>query len=236
MYRYETHMHTLPVSICAKTGVRQSLETYKAMGFDGVFITNHFIDGNISVDKDLPYARKLEFYFSDYEEAKALEEELGIRVFLGVEMSYKGTDFLIYGLDKAWYLAHPEIEDMKKSEELKLLMEAGALVIQAHPFREARYIDHIRLFPRYVHGVEVYNGCRTEFENRMALQYADNYGLLHFAGTDNHKAGIDGTSDGLKPQKRFGGMESETPIRDEADFIAKVLDGTMRPFSMELED
>ena len=236
MYRYETHMHTLPVSICAKTGVRQSLEGYKAMGFDGVFITNHFIDGNISVDQNLSYAEKLAFYFSDYEEAKALEKELGIRVFLGVEMSYKGTDFLIYGLDKEWYLAHPEIEQMKKTEELAYLAEAGALIIQAHPFREARYIDHIRLFPRHVHGVEVYNGCRTEFENRMALQYADNYGLLHFAGTDNHKAGLTDFSTGLTPQKRYGGMESDSPIRDEADFIARVRDGSMHPFSFELED
>ena len=40
-------------------------------------------------------------------------------------MSYKGTDFLVYGLDKDWYLAHPEIMDMKKSEELTFLRENG---------------------------------------------------------------------------------------------------------------
>lgn len=47
-----------------------------------------------------------------------------------------GIDFLIYGLDKAWYLAHPEIMNMKKKEELLYFMAHGALVIHAHPFRE----------------------------------------------------------------------------------------------------
>lgn len=226
MYRYETHMHTLPVSKCAKAFVRENLESYKALGFQGVFITNHFIDGNIAIAKELPYEERIRFFFSDYEEAKRLAPEIGIDVFCGVEMAYKGTDFLVYGLDMAWFLAHPEIMEMKKSEELAFLKENGALIIQAHPFREARYIDHIRLFPRHVHGIEVYNGCRTDFENEMARHYADAYGLLHFAGTDNHRAG---------KQLKYGGMECDTPLKDEQDFIHKVLDGTMTPFRIEIE-
>ena len=146
MYKYETHLHTSPVSKCASVTVRESLEFYKKIGYDGVFITNHFIDGNMNVDRSLPYEKQIELYFSDVEEGMKLSEEIGIKVFSGVEMSYKGTDFLVYGLDKEWFLAHPEITEMKKSEELKLLRENGALVIQAHPYREAVYIDHIRLF------------------------------------------------------------------------------------------
>jgi methylenetetrahydrofolate dehydrogenase (NADP+)/methenyltetrahydrofolate cyclohydrolase len=45
MYRYETHMHTLPVSRCARYNVRENLEFYKSLGYDGIFITNHFLDG-----------------------------------------------------------------------------------------------------------------------------------------------------------------------------------------------
>ena len=44
----------------------------------------------------------------------------------------------------------------------------------------------IRLMPRDVDGVEIYNACRTEFENAMAKQYAGNYGLFCSAGSDNH--------------------------------------------------
>jgi hypothetical protein len=178
MYQYETHLHTAPVSRCAWSDVEDSLIFYKELGYDGVFITNHFLDGNINVDHSLSYEEKIEFYFSDYEKGVALGENLGIKVFCGVELTYGGTDFLIYGLDKAWFLAHPEVMEMKKSEELRLMMESGALIIQAHPFREAGYIDHIRLFPRRVHGVEVINACRTEEENRMRSCMPTITGLL----------------------------------------------------------
>lgn len=50
-YRYETHLHTYPVSKCAHKGVREALLFYKVLGYDGVFITNHFIDGNINMDR-----------------------------------------------------------------------------------------------------------------------------------------------------------------------------------------
>lgn len=226
MFRYETHLHTWPVSKCAKASVRENLEFYKSQGFAGVFITNHFINGNVNIDRSRPYEERIEFYYSDYEEACRIGGEIGLQVFDGVEMSYGGTDFLVYGLRKGWYLAHPEIEQMKMSQLLVFLMSEGALVIQAHPYREANYIDHIRLYPRHVHGVETYNACRTELENAMAEHYADSYGLLHFAGTDNHVAGR---------RKTFAGMESETPLVDVDDFVKRILNSQMNPFRLELE-
>jgi predicted metal-dependent phosphoesterase TrpH len=224
MYRYETHLHTYPVSRCAKHTVREALEFYKSLGYEGVFITNHFLDGNINIERDRPFEEKLEFYCSDYEEGLRLADEIGIRVLFGVEMSYKGTDFLVYGLDKAWYLAHPEIMDMKRSELLAYLMASGALVIQAHPYREAGYIDHIRLFPRQVHGIETPNASRPDFENNIAAYYADYYGLITVAGSDNHS---------LTKQKHLAGLEFETPIRDEADYIARVMARQAKIFTLE---
>lgn len=63
MYKYETHLHTCPVSVCTKATVRESLRFYKDISYDGVFITNHFIDGNIGIDKSKPYSEKIEFCF-----------------------------------------------------------------------------------------------------------------------------------------------------------------------------
>ena len=225
-YLYETHLHTAPISRCARASLCESLHFYKSLGYAGVFVTNHFIDGNIGCDKSLSYGEMIEFYFSEESEAEALGAELGIDVFFGIEMSYGGTDFLVYGLDKAWFLAHPEIAAMKKSEQLPQMAAEGALVIQAHPFREAHYIDHIRLFPRAVHGVEVYNASRGAFENEMAERYAEAYGLLPFAGSDNHVA---------DRQRTLGGMASPTPIRDVRDFIDRVKSREIVPFRKTLE-
>lgn len=68
-FLYETHLHTSPVSKCARTTVRESLEIYKSLGYAGVFITNHFIDGNLNCDRALPYEELINVYFSDYEAA-----------------------------------------------------------------------------------------------------------------------------------------------------------------------
>lgn len=222
MYKYETHLHTSPVSSCAKADVEDSLAFYKNLGYDGVFITNHFLDGNINIDYYTPYKDKIEFFFSDYEKALEIGKEIGIKVFCGVEMSHGGTDFLVYGLDKKWYLKHPEIMKMRKSAELSFLADNGALIIQAHPFREAGYIDHIRLYPRLIHGAEVINANRTDFENEMAELYAEKYNLIRFAGSDNHI--------GAK-QKKLAGMESKSPIKSEADFISKLKKGNLKPFA-----
>ncbi len=222
LYRYETHLHTSPVSRCAVATVADTLAFYKRKGYDGVFITNHFLDGNINVDRSLPYNEKIEFYFSDYERGVEVGRELGLRVFPGVESSYGGTDFLIYGLGKEWYLANPQIMDMDKRSQLKFIRASGGFVVQAHPFREASYIDHIRLYPDCVDGVEVMNACRTELENRMARLYAENCGFIMTAGSDNHCG---------KVQKLLSGMEFETPLSDEHDYVARLKRGEGRIFT-----
>ncbi len=223
MYRYEMHVHTFPVSACGHADVKETLEYYKNLGYDGVFITNHFLDGNIGIDYSESYENKINFYFSDYEKGLTIGKEIGIKVFLGIEISYKGTDFLIYGLNKDWFLQHPEIMDMKMSDKLSTMRKNGAFLAQAHPYREANYIDHIRLFPRSVDSVEVVNACRTNLENEMAHIYAKSYGLLEMAGSDNHFG---------KSQTKLAGMESKTPLNSVEDFINGMKNGTLKIFEL----
>lgn len=204
--------------------LKKSLQFYKSIGYDGVFITNHFIDGNINIDKSKPYSEKIEFYFSDYEEGLKTGKEIGIKVFCGIEQSYKGTDFLVYGLDKEWFLKNSQIEQMEENRQLAYYIENGALVIQAHPYREDRHINHIRLYPRCVHGVEIINVSRSDFENKMAGIYAENYNLLKFAGSDNHTG---------KEQRKLAGMCSDVPVSDEQDFIYRIKNGDMKIFTTE---
>ena len=225
MYKYETHLHTYPVSRCARSSPREQLEFYKSLGYEGVFITNHFVGGNINIEHTASWEEKINFFFSDFEEAKKYEKEVGISVFAGAEWGYKGTDFLVYGLDKEWYLSHPELEDMKFSERLQLAIESGALIIHAHPFREAAYIDHIRLFPRQVHGAE-HNASNSEFCNARAKEYIKNYGLIPFAGSDCHSVS----------KKKLAGMQSRSRIKSEKDFVEKTLARKLKPFTLSLEE
>lgn len=211
MYLYETHCHTSPVSACARANVFETLDFYKSRGYDGVFITNHFIDSNIGMDKSESYETKIRFFFHDYEQAVLYGEKIGIKVFDGVEFSHQGTDFLVYGLHKDWYLAHPEIMDMPIVDRLAFLREHGGYVVHAHPFREAGYIDYIRLLPRSIDAVEGINANRTAHENRMAQVYAQEYGFPVTAGSDNHVA---------HRQKWLAGMFSDKLIDTVEDFIA----------------
>ena len=103
------------------------------------------------------------------------------------------------------------------------MIEQGALVIQAHPFRQENYIDHIELYPNKVHGVEVINACRKDEDNEIARLYAKHYGLVPFAGTDNHVAG---------DIPRLAGMCSEEPIENEQDFVERVKSGKMQTFML----
>ena len=235
MYKYETHCHTSPVSKCGKASVKDTVLFYKQFGYDGIFITNHFLDGNINPEaRVLPYRDQIDYYFSDYEEAVKIGSDAGIKVFPGVELSYKGTDFLIYGLDKEWYKDHPEILEMQKTEELPYLMEAGAFVIQAHPYREAHYIDHIRLFPRSVHGIEVINSNQAWESNEMADMYAVQYGFLKTAGSDNHwgsNAFERLKEKGFRPE--IAGMCSDTEINSVEDYISSVRSGSMKIYLMD---
>lgn len=223
MYKYETHLHTSPVSACANASVRETVQCYKDLGYDGIFITNHFT-AQAWGDNPKPYEERIEYLFSDYEEAVKVGREIGIKVFLGVELTHDGMDFLLYGLDKEWFLQNPDIQQTRGRHALQYYVDHGALVIHAHPFREANYIDHISLYPRNVHGVEIINANRTDFENEMAKQYAENYDLLTFAGSDNHSA---------HHQKKLAGMCSATPISDEQDFINRVKNGQMEIFTIE---
>ena len=67
---------------------------------------------------------------------KSIYNEYIVYQFLGEKPSDELPD-----LTPEWL---PDGVYMSKTEELALMMEEGAFVIQAHPYREAHYIDHIR--------------------------------------------------------------------------------------------
>jgi len=187
MFKYEMHCHTSEVSNCSHISGAELAEFCKSAGYDGVVITDHFFNGNCAVPRALPWKTRVNLFVKGYENAKKRGDEIGIDIFSGWEFTYvDGTDFLTYGLDKEWLLENRDCDKMRITDYCDLVHRSGGFVVQAHPFREDDYIEMIRLLPRHVDAVETLNAGRTDFQNRMADQYADNYCLKKLCGTDNH--------------------------------------------------
>jgi predicted metal-dependent phosphoesterase TrpH len=222
MYKYETHAHTSEISLCGKISAADLVRFYKQQGYKGIFITDHFITGNTTVPKDLPWKTRIDMYCKGFENAYAEGKRIGIDVFFGWEHSFQGTDFLTYGLDKEWLYEHPELEAADLNTYSDIVRASGGFVVHAHPFREAGYISMIRLLPRKVDAVETDNSCRTDFENFLANQYAENYGLLKFAGSDNHRG----------PLPRLAGIQVAEPLKTETDPVDAIKSGKFEMFSL----
>ena len=222
MYRYETHLHTSVSSACSRFTPEEIIEKYTRLGYAGVFVTDHYLRGNSSVPKDLPYDERVKLYFDGYRAVKRCAEGSGLSVFCGVEISHWGTDFLFYGLDEEWYLNNPEIMTESPKEFCLRARNAGALVIQAHPYRERYYIDHLRLFPSDVDGIEIVNATESERSNNLAKFLAEGYGLKISAGSDIHRAS----------QEVLAGMEFQEKLKSEQDFIDKIRRGEGSIFTL----
>lgn len=223
-YRYETHLHTSLISACSCFTPREIVEKYTALQYAGVFVTDHFLNGNTTVPRGLAWKERIEKFCEGYEQVKACAEHTGLSVFFGLEYSYLGTDFLVYGLEREWLCAHPEIIDLTPKEFCLFARKEGGLVVQAHPCREDWYIDHVRLFPSAVDGFETMNANRTERENRLAGIYAEEYGLRKTAGSDIHRT----------EQNRLAGMQFAQPLLSGKDYAKRVLSGEGEIFVLSL--
>lgn len=220
MFKYETHVHACEASACASASGEAQAMFYKSLGYSGIIITDHFLNGNTTVPYFLSWEEQVERFSLGYENAKKCGEKIGLDVFFGWEYSYRGADLLTYGLDKQWLLENPIVMDMDVNSYCDFVREQGGIIIHAHPFREADYIPMIHLFPRKCDGCEIVNSNRTEFENRMAAIYAENYGLLPFAGSDNHTAA----------QDKLNGVALPIKITDMTDFISMIKSKQYRLF------
>ncbi len=187
-YLYETHMHTCQASACSDSPGRDYIARYQDLGYDGIIITDHFFRGNCAVDRSLPWRERIHRFCSGYEDALNEGLKRGFSVFFGWEENFAGDEYLIYGLDKAWLLEHPEMEHWTRREQLDGVHRYGGCVVQAHPFRDRDYIRVIRPAPFLCDGVEAVNAGNDPVFDAQALRYARFLGKPMTAGSDNHHA------------------------------------------------
>lgn len=216
-FKYEVHMHTVQASACGRTDGKDYIAKFKSLGYDGMIITDHFFRGNTRPSRSLPWSEYIDEFCSGYEAAKEEGDKQGIKVFFGWEENQHGDEYLIYGPDKEWLKAHPEIKDADHVEYLKLIHEAGGLVVQAHPFRERGYLSDIYLHPYQCDAMEACNNGNPEYQDKLAYNFCKQRGIIMTSGTDLHDVNdLEGSC---------GGMLFEKPIESIFDYVNAIKSG-----------
>ena len=219
-YVYETHLHTAEASACGATYAKDYIQAYMNKGYAGIFVTDHFFNGNCAVPDDLPWNEKVQLYCAGYENALHAAAGTDFQVFFGIEYNFCGDEYLLYGLDKQWLKDHPGIMQASHMELFKMVDSAGGLVVQAHPFRVRSYIKSINLHPESVHAVEAYNSRNKEAENSQAVIYAAENNLPVTSGSDMHdKFWL------YDSNFRTGGVAFETKLLSSKDFVERIKNG-----------
>lgn len=191
MYKYDIHVHTMETSRCGYVKAHEFVAKYKALGYDGLCITDHLHDLYISLlDCHDDWQQCVTRFMYGYNEAKKAGDALGMDILFGVELRFpeNESDYLIYGVDEAWLRANPYVCRMDHEAFFKKFGRS-VLIIHAHPYR---YCDEV--FYDCVHGLEIANcNPRHDSRNPLALQLAREHpALLRLCSSDAHRPGDEG--------------------------------------------
>lgn len=227
-YRYETHCHTCWCSGCAHNTPQEMAEAYYRAGYAGLIFTDHFLRGNSSVDRSLPWDEKARAYYAVYEAGRAWAQKKkaeggrDFHVLFGLEHQYgHGKEVLTYGIDLAFLLAHPNLDQLPLEQYAALVREYGGFLSMAHPFRRRDYIDmSYPPQPDCLDGAEVYNFYNSALDNREAAELAGVYHLLPTSGGDEHRS--DGAAIGMS------GLAFKTPIDTNEELVRALKSGDYR--------
>ncbi len=191
MYKYELHLHTSGCSKCGISTVEEMVTAAKEKGYQGIVITDHFYRGNTSIDRHLPWEEFVSAYEQNWLKGKAFGDKLGVDVIFGIEEVYNRDikEVLIYGITPDELKAETDFRHYNLEQIYDFVDSHGGFLSHAHPFRDRPYIKNTdqEPNPNALHGVEVFNVSDADERNKMALEYAEKYGLKPLSGGDVHK-------------------------------------------------
>ncbi len=203
-YKIELHAHTKPASPCSDMTPKRLVKAYKELDFDGVVITNHFIDFLLKSDNPNKVS---DTYLKDYYETKNAAEKHNLKVYLGMEVRFpeNHNDYLVYGVDESdikevFSYIHSDFITFYKG-----FKNDKNVILQAHPFRDGMVLQD----PQYLDGIEVFN-IHPNHNGRVALanRYANEHPhFIKTCGTDFHHEGHQGLGATLiktLPEDSFG--------------------------------
>jgi len=201
-YQYETHLHTSPVSACSIASPEEQVRAYKAKGYAGIIVTDHFVNGNSSCPRNMSWKKKMAYFVSGYEQARKEGDRVGLSVFFGFEYCLHGTEFLTYGLSPEFLFEHPDMDKLSIEQFSRFVRRHGGYLAQAHPFRDEFWIRNPGpIEPHLMDGIEVYNGGMPHMVNERAQAFAALHGIPMQSGSDSHSVELKFTS-GISLEKK----------------------------------
>lgn len=201
----DLHVHSAPASPCSSVTVEQLIEEARAIGLDGICLTDHN-------------------HRRDPREVEDWRQKYGFLILRGNEITTDQGDILVVGLEE-------DIQGVIKLGELReRVLKAQGFMMAAHPFRGFLTfgIGYLGLTPkkasmrpvfRAVDAVEVMNSRVSENENGFAAQVAEILRLPVIGGSDAHKPGEVG-----RYATRFADL-----IQNERDLIEALKKGRFSP-------
>ncbi|MDP3512047.1 MAG: PHP domain-containing protein [Sulfuritalea sp.] len=173
----------------------------KALGLDGVCITEHY-----SYEASEPVER--------------IGREEGLLVLRGVEIATDRGHLLAYGVvDDGWNIWNRD-SYLPLEEVIAHINDLGGVCAPAHPFRNVGLSSLLEglLELKDIAAVESHNGVNAESDNDLAIRASAHMGLPTLGGSDCHKVVAVGRC----------ATEFSQPVTDMASFVAAVKAGACR--------
>jgi predicted metal-dependent phosphoesterase TrpH len=173
----DIHTHTVPLSDDSDMAPSELIERAKAVGLDGVCITEHDA-------------------FWKQDDIAALRRRHNFLVLPGAELNTEDDHLLVFGLDK-WIIGMSRAQFVRE-----LVDKAGGAIVVAHPFRRRilkvsdpdneRYrkeLDRVchNPFFRTVDAIEVLNARGDNRQNAFSQELAERLNLPGVGGSDAHE-------------------------------------------------
>ncbi|MBQ8881987.1 MAG: hypothetical protein IJY70_01155 [Clostridia bacterium] len=207
MKKTEMHVHTAPVSVCAKLDCKTVADKYVKCGFDAVQLTNHYSDAYLQ-NNHTTFEFWLDEFIKAYYDFKKECSERGIETFFGAEVTLFApyskrmrekysmeflkenyADYLLVGVSEKFLRNSPRLCDLSLPELYAHCQQNGVLLFQAHPYRACQGVTPKDL--TYLDGYEINgNSDHLVHENEVRadeiISIVNQRGKITFAGGDIH--------------------------------------------------
>ena len=214
-YRIETHLHTKHTSECGWLDARALAEGYHEAGYAAIAVTDHYSRitfAYLGIDTAMP-GNKIDRFFAGYDRMREEGAKQGLRIYKGAELCFDEgcNDYLLFNYPDELLSEPEEVFRMGIAAFAPLAKSAGAILIQAHPYRN----KCAPVSACYLDGIETVNGS-PRYENDRAELYARQFNLIRTGGSDCHR---------VEDIGRSGIAASVLPENDEA-FARLLREGT----------